>query len=84
MAMVSPAIIGKLGVVKSITLAGLLMSTFSFTLIIVGWRSILTPEEIGAVHGGAWNFFYSKTTAKTLLIIGNVLTGCGQGIIWVA
>jgi len=59
MAMVAPAIIGKLGVVKSITLAGLLMSTFSFSLIIIGWRTLLKPDEIGAVHGGAWNFFYS-------------------------
>ena len=83
MAMVSPAIIGKIGVVKSIVVAGLLMSTFAFSLIIVGWRTLQVDPHI-ASHGSEWQFWYNQTLAKTLLVIGNVLTGCGQGIIWVA
>jgi len=84
MAMVSPAIIGKIGVVKAIVLSSVLMSSFSFSLIIVGWRGTLTPGDAAAVHGGLWHFFDSKTTAKIILVVGNALTGCGQGIIWVA
>jgi len=84
MAMVSPAIIGKIGVVKSIVLSGVLMSTFSFSLIIIGWRGQFDHAEALASHGALWHFFYSKTTARVILIVGNVLTGCGQGIIWVA
>jgi hypothetical protein len=63
MAMVSPAIIGKIGVVKAIVLSSVLMSSFSFSLVIVGWRGTLTPEETAAEHGGVWKFFDSKMTA---------------------
>jgi|ERR1712166_1312860 len=84
MAMVSPAIIGKIGVVKAIVLSAVLMSTFAFTLIITGWRGTLTVAEKAEQHGSVWKFFDSTTTAKVILVVGNVLTGCGQGIIWVA
>ena len=75
--MVSPAIIGKIGVVKSIVLSGTLMSTFAFTLIITGWRTTLTAQELAEPHGKVWYFFDKESTAKVILITGNILTGCG-------
>jgi hypothetical protein len=59
MAMVSPAIIGKIGVVKAIVLSAMLMSSFCWSLIIIGWQSTLTTEEKVGPHGGLYNFFYS-------------------------
>ena len=70
------------------------MSTFAFSLIVIGWRTTLSPDLAAAYKAfemgtgpspsSMGSFFYSKDTCVVILIIGNFLTGVGQGILWVA
>ena len=82
--MLAPAIIGKIGIKRAIVLAATLMSMFSFSLIVTAWRGTIDPETAKMPHSSTWHFFYSTTTCKVILVIGNVMTGVGQGLLWVA
>jgi hypothetical protein len=82
-AILSPAVIGKLGIKKSIIFSACMMSMFAFSLIPIGWRSTLTHEErayfeaveMGNGKKSLGSFFYSEITCKIILVIGNVCTG---------
>jgi len=84
-AMLSPAIIGKLGIKRSLVFSAAMMSTFAFSLIIIGWRTTLSADkmeeyraaEIGLLPASVGSFFYKKETCQFILILGNFLTGVG-------
>ena len=84
-AMLSPAVISKLGIKKSLVFSAALMSTFAFSLIIIGWRTTLSADkiteyraaEVGLGPASVGSFFYKKETCRVILILGNFLTGVG-------
>lgn len=81
----SPAIISKLGIKKSLIFSAVLMSFFAFSLIVIGWRINVSPlkvleytaAEMGSGTKGVGSFLYSKETCRWILILGNFLTGVG-------
>jgi hypothetical protein len=90
--MLAPAIIGKLGIKRSLVFSATMMSMFAFGLVVIGWRTTLSSEKITEYravemgHGlkSVGSFFYAEGTCRIILVIANICTGIGQGILWVA